>query len=393
MTSVSSYRLVALALAVLAGYVSVLSTGPVAANLRVTQLQPENSTFWYSIIAASGALAAALGYVYFGKLSNSLRVRKGSRQSIFIAAVVVLAIDSFLLSTAVTVESLLAFWCVLTLSSSAVLSTATAIVLELLPAKKVGIASGLFGAGAVFALLYGVLVGTLTHNNPTLVISIGTITAVVLALPATFLRESSQAVLTSSPAKFRSTKSFALFLIGTFAAMAALAVFNDYFYQIAKRLDGTNLAQAASNAQALIGFSSVAVLLGSIAGGIFSSTGARARITFAGSVLLTALALLGCSFASDFNLVAIGAVIGGLAAGANLGSQLPLMKAALGDKALLGLESGTFNMVSTLPSFVMPAIGAVLVSRSPDNWIVYMALIVLALAIAGAALARMIRIR
>lgn len=393
MTSVSSYRLVALALAVLAGYVSVLSTGPVAANLRVTQLQPENSTFWYSVIAASGALVAAAGYVFFGKLSNSLRVRKGSRQSIFIAAVAVLAADSFLLSSAATVESLLAFWCVLTLAASAVLSAATAIVLELLPAKKVGIASGLFGAGAVVALLYGVLVGTLTSNNPPQVIAIGSVTAVILTLPAAFMRESSPTAVVAVRTKFRANKPFALFLVGTFAAMAALAVFNDYFFQIAKRLSGSDAAQAAMNAQVLIALSSLAVLIGSIAGGLVSSTGARARITFAGSVLLAGLALLGCSFANSFSLIAIGAVIGGLAAGANLGSQLPLMKAALGDKALLGLESGTFNMVSTLPSFVMPAVGALLVSVSPQNWIAYMALLVLAFAIAGAALARMIRIR
>lgn len=395
MISASSLRITALCLAVLAGYVTVLSTGPVAANLRLSQLDAVNANFWYSIIAASGALVSAIGFVLFGRLSNRLRSARGSRQPVFVYAAVVLAPAGYLLSVAISIEMIFAMWLLVCLAASAILSTSTAVVLEVIPAHRIGLASGLFGAGAVIALLYGVLVGTLTGNNPQLVLLIGTLTAVALTLPAALMREETS---TQEPAAIvesngKRSKAFLLFLTGTFASMAALAVYNDYFFQIAKHLTNNDLVRAPEYAQGLIATSSASLLVGSLLSGLLIKNGAKAKLWFVGSLLLTAIAILACGIAPNFESVMFAASLGGFAGGANIGAQLPLMKASLGDKAMLGLESGTFNLVSTVPSFAMPALGAVLVSVVPHNWIIVMAAVVAAIALVGAALARLIRIR
>lgn len=393
MTSASSTsRLVSLWLAVLAGYVTVLATAPVAANVRLVQLDPVNATAWYSMIAASGALSAAIGYVVFGKLSNHLRNRRGTRQPIFIFSLLVLTPTGYLLSIADTVATIWVLWCVVVLPASAILSASTAIVLEVTPMHRIGLASGLFGAGAVIALLYGVVIGTVSNNNPQIVLLVGTLTAAALCIPAAIQKENVAEVTAANDKKFRVTKPFALFLVGTFAAMAALAVFNDYFFQIAKRLDGSNVQAVAELAQGFIAVSSVALLLGSIVGGLLTRTARQSRTLFMVSLLLAALALLAMSLAPNANFVMVAAFVGGGSAGLNLASQLPFMKASLGEKAELGLESGAFNLVSVVPSILMPAIGALLVNVSPQNWLLFMSLFVLTLALVGLALARAIRV-
>lgn len=388
----SKLRLVVLSMAVLAGYVTVLAIGPVAANVRLVELDPVNATTWYSMIATSGALSAAIGYFVAGRLSNNLRNSRGTRQPIFIASVVILAPAGFLLSIADSVATLWVLWCVVTFMAASILSVSTAIVLEITPTHRIGLASGLFGAGAVVAMLYGVLVGTISSNNSTVVLLVGTLTAAALTIPAALQKEKASSEVASVSNKFRVTKPFALFLVGTFAAMAAIAVFNDYFFQIAKRISGQDTRLVAELAQEFIALSSIALLTGSLLAGVLLRTPRQARTLFIVSLLVAAFALLAMSIAPSAEFIRVAAFVGGGAAGLNLASQLPFMKASLGDKAELGLESGAFNLVSILPSIAMPAIGAVLVSVAPDQWLLFMSVVVLIIALIGSAMARAIRV-
>lgn len=394
-SNTSTFRLAALASAVLAGYVAVLSTGPVAANVRLTQIAPGETAFWYSVMAASGALVAAVSFIVFGRISNRLLETKGSRQHIFIFSAVFLAPLSLLISAADSVPTLLVVWCLLQVPAAAILSTSTAVVLELLPERLVGLASGLFGAAAVMAIFYGVLIGTVTKNDPTIVLSTGVATALLLALPAALTRENTNLKTTEpeAAANAKTPKAFWIFLLATTFSLAVSALSNDYFFQLSFRLMDGNTEAAASLAQQLYATSAGFFLLCSIAGGLLAKRAARSLQLFKYSLLISAAGLALTTLIEETPSFLIGAILIGIGTGLNVGSQLPVMRLTLDGREELGQEAGIFNLASIAPAILVPSCAALLITFSEENWPIILGATVTALAVLGAALARTIRIR
>ena len=263
-------RIFALSMAVLAGYVTVLSTGPVAANIRLAEIVPGNAAFWFSILAASGALTASVGFVVFGRLSDRLVHSGRSRRSIFIGSAIALAPIGWLISSADRLEVLIVLWCLMQLPAAAILSAGTAMALERVPPRHLALASSLFGAGAVLAILYGVLIGTLTSNNPELVLLIGSATAAALALPAGFIKDevSLSELQAEKNSRIRISRPFLYFLLATASSLAVSAMANDYFFQLSSRLKGLDQAEIASLSQGLFAKSAIAFLLSTLLLGI-----------------------------------------------------------------------------------------------------------------------------
>ena len=394
-SNTSTLRLAALAAAVLAGYVAVLSTGPVAANVRLTQIAPGESAFWYSVMAASGALVAAVSFIVFGRISNRLLETRGSRQRIFIFSAVSLAPLILLVSAADSVPTILVVWCLLQIPAAAILSTSTAVVLELLPERLVGLASGLFGAAAVMAIFYGVLIGTVTKNDPTIVLATSVATALLLALPAALTRENTSLKNTEPDATTitKTPKAFWMFLFATTFSLAVSALSNDYFFQLSFRLLGGNTEAAATLAQQLYATSAGVFLLCSIAGGLLAKSAARSLQLFKYSLLISAAGLALTTLIQETGTLLIGAILIGIGTGLNVGSQLPVMRLTLDGREELGQEAGIFNLASIAPAILVPSFAALLIIVSEENWPILLGATVTALAVLGAALARTIRIR
>ena len=394
-SNTSTLRLAALAAAVLAGYVAVLSTGPVAANVRLTQIAPGESAFWYSVMAASGALVAAVSFIVFGRISNRLLEIRGSRQRIFIFSAVSLAPLILLVSAADSVPTILVVWCLLQIPAAAILSTSTAVVLELLPERLVGLASGLFGAAAVMAIFYGVVIGTVTKNDPTIVLATGVATALLLALPAALTRENTSLKNTEPEAapNTKPPKAFWMFLFATTFSLAVSALSNDYFFQLSFRLLDGNTEAAATLAQQLYAASAGVFLLCSIAGGLLAKRAARSLQLFKYSLLISAAGLALTTLVQETPTLLIGAILIGIGTGLNVGSQLPVMRLTLDGREELGQEAGIFNLASIAPAILVPSFAALLIIVSEENWPILLGASVTALAVLGAALARTIRIR
>ena len=386
-------RLAALGLSVLAGYVSVLSTGPIAANMRLNQIDPARAAYWYSLMAAAGALVGALGYLCFGLISNRLLRAYGSRQPIFIGASAAIAVFGFLLSQANQILTIFLLWCLLQLPASALLAVGTAIVLEKLDQRRLGLASALFGVAGIIAIFYGALVGALTANEPTLVLLIGFGTASALVIPAALMREKSEPIQKTHIARARVTKPFALFLVSVFALMCAVAISSDYYLQVALRLTGNNLREAAALAQILSSSAAATFLLFGFIGGFLSR---RKHLTISWywlSILIASAGVVLISQPTQTWLVLFGSVILGAGNGLNIGLQLPVMKLVLGDRTKFGGESGVFNVVGVLASAIVPLLGATMISISPTNWTELLGITIAVFALVGALMARAIRVR
>lgn len=387
-------RVVALSMAVLAGYVTVLSTGPVAANVRLTQITPD-SALWYSIMAASGAVVAAISFIVFGRISNRLLETRGSRQSIFIFAAIALAPTALLLSVADSLPTILALWCFIQIPSAALLSAATAVVLELVPERLVGLASGLFGAAAVLAIFFGVAVGTVFRNDPTPVLFVGLAMATLLATPAALTREQTalRSQVTETKHSTRTPRTFWIFLFAASASLAASTLSTDYYYQLVLRILDQDAAQAAAVTQAIYPASASAFLVASIAGGLIAKKAKPSIFIFTYSLPITAAGVLLVSFSQNITLLFVGAIVTGLSTGFNVGSQFPLLRITLQGRQELGREAGIYNLTSMVPSILVPAFGALLISGIGADWPLVLGSVIAALALTGAALARTIRIR
>lgn len=366
----SVLRLASLALAVLAGFVTVLSTGPVAANFRLSQIAGNQAPMWFSAMAASGALVAALGFYVFGRLSDRLLRAKGSRQLVFVCSTIALAPIGFLLSIADSVPTLFVLWCLLQLPAAAVLSVGTAVVLEQLPARLLPLASSLFGVSGVLAILYGVVLGVITSNNPQLVLLLGTLTAVVLALPAALIREVSSGTIQTiaTEPRRKMPKGFGLFLLGSAASLGVTALANDYFFQLSMRVNNGDKDVAADFSQVLFAFSAGAYLLSALGFALVVRAGEIARKVFAISLAISAVGILMLAASHDHVVMVVGALATGVGTGLNTASQLPVMKQLFGESQALGNPAGVFNVVGVLPSILVPLLGILFLSVSSDTW-------------------------
>jgi MFS family permease len=380
-------------MAVLAGYVTVLSTGPVAANVRLTQIT-DKSAFWYSVMASAGALVAAISFIAFGRISNRLLEARGSRQSIFIGAAIALAPTAYLISVADSIPTMIALWCFIQIPAAAVLSVATAVVLELVPERLIGVASGLFGAGAIVAIFFGVIVGTVFKNDPTPVLFIGLATATLLTIPAALAKEKTEfkpEAIQSN--KVRAPKQFWFFIIAMAASFAVSTLSSDYYYQLSLRLLNQDASAAASLAQGIYAVSALTFLIASIGGGLVAKSPKPSLAIFTYSLLVSVVGVLAITFAQTTWMLILGAVITGLCTGLNVGAQFPVLRYTLSGREEVGRESGIFNVASLIPSIVIPAFAAFVINATGLDWPTTIGSIVAVIAVLGAALARTIRIR
>jgi MFS family permease len=385
-------RVIALSMAVLAGYVTVLSTGPVAANVRLSQLT-EQSAFWYSVMASSGALVAAITFITFGRISNRLLETRGSRQPIFIGAALALAPAAYLLSVTDSIPTVIALWCFIQIPAAAVLSVATAVVLELVPERLIGIASGLFGAGAILAIFFGIIMGTVFKNDPTPVLFIGLATATLLTIPAAFTKEKTELKLQESQSKTRAPKQFWFFIFATTASFAVSTLSSDYYYQLSLRLLDQDTAAAATLAQSIFAIAALTFLVASVVGGILSKTHKTSLAIFSYSLLISVVGVLAITFTQTTWLLMVGAVVTAIGTGLNVGAQLPVLRLTLPGREEVGREAGIFNLASLIPSIVVPAFAALVIGSTGFDWPITIGSIVAVIAVIGAALARTIRIR
>lgn len=380
-------------MAVLAGYVTVLSTGPVAANVRLTQIT-DKSAFWYSVMASAGALVAAISFITFGRISNRLLETRGSRQSIFIGATLALAPAAYLLSVADSIPTVIALWCFIQIPAAAVLSVATAVVLELVPERLIGFASGLFGAGAIVAIFFGVIVGTVFKNDPTPVLFTGLATATLLTIPAALTKEKTEFKPEAIQAsKVRAPKQFWFFIIAMAASFAVSTLSSDYYYQLSLRLLNQDASAAASLAQGIYAASALTFLFASVGGGLLAKTSKPSLAIFTYSLLVSVVGVVAITFAQTTWMLILGAVITGLGTGLNVGAQLPVLRFTLPGREEVGREAGIFNVASLIPSIVVPAFAAFVINSTGLDWPTTIGSIVAVIAVLGAALARTIRIR
>ena len=386
-------QVTALSLAVLAANVAVLSTGPVAANMRLSEIAPKDSVFWYSIMAAAGALFSAVGYLAFGRISDFLFVRRGTRRLIFAVSAAILAVGGVLLTSATQIFEVLIAWILIQVSASAILSAGTTVVLEGLSKRAIGFASGLFGAAAIFAVIYGQLINGL-GLKPQGVLVIGFATAVILAIPAALVKERTTPAAAEKTAlpKLKFTGPLLRFLFGVFAVQSAIALSSDYYYQVALQLTGSKV-EARDVASLLLTVASLGFLVAALVGGWVATKVVAATRMFALTLLVAAVGVLLIGFGQSLELILSGAVVVGVAGGANVGSQFQTLKTAVGDSELIGNEVGLYNVVTVLPTFVVPALVALIYLITKTAWTEAIAVIVSLLALFAGALARINRIR
>jgi MFS family permease len=261
--------------------------------------------------------------------------------------------------------------------------------LEKLPKKYLPLVSSLFGAGGVLAILYGVVIGTLTRNDTASVLLIGSATAVALALPAAFMKEDVVTTehLDATTAKTRLSRPFIYFLIATASSLAVSAMANDYFYQLSSRIQGLSKAEVTSNSQLLFAISALAFLVSTLSFGIFARSAKLPFRVFVGSLVLSAAGLISLALSSDPVALGFGAAVIGIGTGANIAAQFPVLRGLFSNDQELGSQAGIFNMVGVLPSIAVPALGALLVTVSEHNWPLILGFSIAALALGSAFLA------
>ena len=351
----------------------VLSTGPIAANALLYEIDKANAAVDYGMMAASGALVSAIVFGVSGPIHNRLIRRFGSDRSIYLGALGITPLLGLLLSQASTVPSMLLAWCLVQVPAASLLAATTAQALERVEGKRLSLVSAMFGLSGVVALLYGSFLGGLFGDDLRGLIVAAFATATLMIIPASTIRERREVLTKPSSTRGRITRPLVAVLVGVFATLATVALSVDFYLQLNLRL-GFDAKVSAGNAFSMSSVSSGVYLLVVLATGILVRTFSIARKLFIVSFPLMAVGLALLAIAPVLEVALVGAAVIGIGTALNVATQLSLFRQASGSTELMGNQAGIYNVLSVLPGILVPAIGAALALGGGRFWTSYLAL-------------------
>ncbi len=355
-------------------FIALLGPAIVGISLKVQKTIPlEQQTTAVGIIGGFGALAATLGNVVFGRLSDRTTSRFGRRRPWLVAGTTVMTLAFVVMALGQNTAVITLGWCLAQLGANATLAPFVATISDQVPKFQRGSVAALLGIAQNVGILGGTYLAQLLQNHLVVlfvvpsIFAIGAMIVFAIILPDQRLRTKPGAMnatewittLWLNPVKH---PDFALAWWSRF--LITLATFMFTTFRLFYLRDRLGLAESAAPAAVTVGvliYTIALVVTGYIAGKISDRTGRR-KFLVAGSTLLFGIGIVVLAHVSTLAGFYVVEGILGVAYGIYVGVDLALVVDVLPNPDDAGKDLGVFNMANALPQSAAPAIGALLLS-------------------------------
>ncbi|MDT0321949.1 MFS transporter [Streptomyces millisiae] len=361
-------------------FVAILSPVFVSMQLKAEELNPDDPAAVIGIVLPIGAIGALIGNPLFGALSDATRTRWGRRKPWLLGGIVALLAGLAAIAASTNVLTLTIAWLFCQLGSNAAFAALIASFADNVPeAQRARVSSAIAVAQnvSVLAGTYGAVL--LVDNLPVLfiapgVLGVACVIGYVLVTPDR---------LPETPAKPLALPQilgafwtnpvahpdFALVWLSRFCLIFANFMFTTYrllYMQDHIGLGENDAVAAVANG---VLFYTIALLVGTALAGWLSDRLRRRKIFVAGSTLLFGIGLVILAFTDSMTTFYLAEIIMGFAYGIYSAVDTALVVDVLPDPEKPGKDLGVFNIASSLPQSLAPALGLLLLGfGGGDNY-------------------------
>ncbi len=381
------WGLVALyALAYMGTWLMLLSPVLVTLALKVNSLVgTEDGPGALSLVAGVGALLAMLGNPIVGELSDRTTSRLGMRRPWMVMGLIGGAVGLLIVALARSIPVVLLGWCLAQVALNALLVAQVAVLPDHMPASQRGTVSGVLGACLPTALIVGSFVVQLAAPNQAamflLPVAVGGVFVMLFAVvlkdrrlvPAHKPPWSGRELARTFYVNPRRQPDFAWAWGSRFLFILAFSFLTTYeaFYL----LDTLGSAEAEVPQQVFLAtlvFSALTVVSSVVGGRLSDATGRRKVFVLIAAVVYS-IALFFVAAAGQFGGFLIGMAIAGVGFGVYAAVGLALVADVLPNPENAAKDLGVFNIASTLPQSVAPAIAPAILAIGGGSYSVLFA--------------------
>lgn len=396
--------IVAMALAMLGAYLTILTPVIVTMSIRVAQIAPDNKSAALGTVLSVGAVLALIGNPFFGAMSDRTTSRLGRRRPWLLGGMLVGSAGLLIVAIGSNIPTLTAGWALAQLGINATLATLTALLPDQIPAQQRGKVSGILGLMTSVAILLGSALAAALANSAVLmfmvpsVIGVATVLLLVMVLkdrPAEkghFAPYGFKEFLATFYINPRRYPDFAWNILSRFLIWMGLACVTTYqAYLLIDRFDYTtdNVANGILLATLI---STAGLVAGSSFGGTLSDRTGQRKPFVLGAGIVIAVSLVLIAFASSFPVFLIASALFGVGEGVYLAVDLALATDVLPNPDDAAKDMGVLNIANALPQSLVPILAApILAIGSGGSNYSLLFLLGAVVAVAGSVLVRMIR--
>lgn len=399
-TGAPTRLIVAMALAQLGAYLTILTPVVVTMSIRVAQIAPDDKAAALGTVLSVGAVLALIGNPFFGAMSDRTTSRFGRRRPWLLGGMLVGFAGLVVVALGGSVPVLTAGWALAQLGVNATLSTLTALLPDQIPAQQRGKVSGILGLMTSVSILAGSALAAALAGSALLMFAVpAAIGVATVALLVVILKDRPAEKGHFAPYRFREFLStfyvnprkhpdFAWNIVSRFLIWMGLACVTTYqAYLLIDRFGYTTENVAGGILVATL-VSTVGLVVGSTLGGVLSDrTGRRKPFVLGAGVVVTA-ALVLIAVAGSFAVFLAAGLLFGFGQGVYLAVDLALATDVLPDPDDAAKDMGVLNIANALPQSLVPILAAPILAAGG-----YGALFLAGAAVAliGSLLVRMVR--
>ncbi|WP_328471391.1 MFS transporter [Actinoplanes sp. NBC_00393] len=396
--------IVAMALAQLGAYLTILTPVVVTMSIRVAEIAPDDKAAALGTVLSVGAVLALIGNPLFGAMSDRTTSRLGRRRPWLLGGMLLGFAGLLIVALGGSVPVLTAGWALAQLGVNATLSTLTALLPDQIPAQQRGKVSGILGLMTSVAILLGSTLAAVLAGNALLMFAVpAAIGVATVALLVVILKDRPAEKGHFAPYRFREFLAtfyvnprkhpdFAWNIVSRFLIWMGLACVTTYQAYLLIDRFGYTTDDVANGILVATLISTVGLVAGSTAGGILSDRTGRRKPFVLGAGFVIAAALLIISVADSFAVFLGAALIFGLGQGVYLAVDLALATDVLPNPDDAAKDMGVMNIANALPQSLVPILAApILAIGGGDSNYGLLFLIGAIVAVAGSLLVRMVR--
>jgi MFS family permease len=362
----------ALSLANMVIWLSILPIGTILLPLQVAAFDAANKFSNLSIVTAVGVLAAVITNPIAGALSDRTTSRLGRRRPWLVIGTILSAITLALMAHATSFVALVLWWAIFHVAANAILAALSAIVPDRVPVRQRGTVSSFVSLSLPLGAVIGaVIVTQVVKSTPLSYYTFIGALVVIMALLVLLLRDA------PLPREAAPRFNLGTFLAGFWvnpaqypdfgwAWLTRFLVYLSYYTALGYLLfflqDAVHYPRAAQGVTTFQIILTGTLLIASISGGILSDRFQRRKIFVMGSSFVIALALLILAFFQTWPAVELAAAVLGIGFGAYLGVDIALITQLLPSESSRGKDLGVINIANALPQVVGSAIAALVIN-------------------------------
>ncbi|MFC4064160.1 MFS transporter [Actinoplanes subglobosus] len=397
--------IVAMALAQLGAYLTILTPVIVTMSIRVAQIAPDDKAAALGTVLSVGAVLALIGNPFFGAMSDRTTSRFGRRRPWLIGGMVVGFAGLMVVALGGSIAVLTAGWALAQLGVNATLSTLTALLPDQIPVQQRGRVSGILGLMTSVAILAGSALAAALAGNAVLMFAVpSAIGVATVALLVVVLKDRPAEKGHFAPYRFREFlhtfyvsprrhPDFVWNIVSRFLIWMGLASVTTYQAYLLIDRFGYTTDNVANGILLSTLISTGGLVVGSAVGGTLSDRTGRRKPFVLGAGLVVTAALVVIAFAGSFGVFLAASLLFGLGQGVYLAVDLALATDVLPDPDDAAKDMGVLNIANALPQSLVPILAApILAVGSSDNSNYSLLFLCGAVvAIAGSLLVRMVR--